>query len=446
MRGHWHVVGLAAGVLTYTGCRQLVGVVDREEGAAGAAGAAGTGGVASDAGACASCQATKCGKESADCDADAECLQSVACLDACAGDETCRAACIKGFGPLHAELLACRARSCAVACEISCGGIFGTVYPTLAAEGAQCTSCATKQPCKELSACAKIAKCILHAAAVQRSCPLLDRSCWTKVQFDLGDVPESLELHQAVENHCSSECRKGTNWDCVGKFAWPTGKPTEAQFNTRIMKAANPTQPYEGALVRSCMLTDKVCDPGISSDVSDSTGYVSTKVPITNTGFFGYFKLTGKGLLDYLSIMQPPLVGSIYGDETHTPYKVVAAFETLYVEFTKALLKDLPVDESRGYLMPYMADRTATPGRGVTFAVKPKDSQTQVVYFAANALSLEATATDRLGLALIVNVPPATSVQVTAHRADTQEIVGDATLFLLPKTGTNVVMAPRAKQ
>lgn len=448
MRGVGRFFGLVAVALGYASCRQLVGVVEREEGTTSPAGDAGDA-TTSDAGACASCQLTQCGKETADCEANAECQQSFACLDACAaGDETCSATCIKGFGALHAELLACRARSCAVPCKISCGGIFGTAFPALAGEGPNCTSCVTQEACSELSACAKSANCVQHVAVLQRTCPFLDRSCWTAILFALGNIPESQALADALGSRCTSECRKGSNWDCVGKVSWPAEKYSKAEFHTRVMQAKDPTQPFEGALVQACYTTDKLCAPSaeLDSDTSDANGYIHLTVPISATGFAGYMKITGAALVDYIAVFQPPLSGSLFGDEKYTPYPANGAFEKTFFNLAKLTLVDPPLDDNRGYVLAYMADCTASAGTGVTFEVTPSDSATRVAYFASNVVSPQATKTDRLGLAIIYNVPPAASFGLTARRADTNEVIGKANAFLLPNTITNVIMAPLPKQ
>lgn len=452
------VVGV---VVLFASCRQIVGVVDREEAPASTGGQSdGSSDVEASScsietvgnEACGTCLTTSCCSAVGACAADAACKQSLECLMACAaGDEGCRAACGAGFGPLLAEALACRAKSCAVPCKVDCGEIFGVAYPGLAEAG--CSACVRKEACVELTECAQDAACIRHLACADRVCPLLDRSCITKCRFEAGKSAAADVVWTRVASQCGAECRIGTNWDCVNQYSWSVGTLGPVALDVSFVRATT-NAPISGAEVRVCNNSDFQCANPMSKATTDANGHAH---------FDGALSLPGPVMNQYLDLklddavdagaagppmptlmfVFPPVAGPIYGSASYTPSVTTIVMQNEWELVANAVKATL--DPALGHVAALIHDCSGGWGSGLVIEASPMNAKTKTYYSKDGVPSADGTATDRSGGCAVVNLDPG-PVTLTARLASTNAIVADATVVARAGWLTAALMAPRPKQ
>ena len=452
-RGRVAIVVFAA--LAVASCRQLVGIQDEPPTAgavtpAGSADASGEGGGRCSAGgsACASCMASSCCPQltaCADDDAGSGCKTSLDCMLQCAaGDEACSAGCVQVLDRPLAEALACRAQSCATECGLSCGGILGVVAPGFIDGSPDCAGCAASKACTELTTCAATADCIRYAACRDRSCAPLDRSCVISCEYAVGPTPAGDAVLSALKGSCATECRLGSNFDCVGKGAWPLGElGTQATFSLRFYDDVT-QQPMAGMLVRACPLADESCSNEWSHATTDATGFVSVSAPLSpqgnaNAGVFqGYAEESGGGAYPTLTFLSPPLTGSLPGDASYTPYRATS-FSAQDIALVAGMLP-VSLDPTLGHVAALAFDCLLVPAPGVIFRISPP-GQSLVVYSHGGAFAPQATTTDTTGAAAIVNVAPG-PVTLSVRLAATRELVAQQPAFVRAQTISSIVTAP----
>jgi hypothetical protein len=426
-------------------CRQLVGIQDQPPAAPASDDAAGGGVCSADAGACASCLGASCCAQLTACDAEVTCKQSLDCLLGCgAGDEACSAACVQGLdGPL-AAVLSCRAQSCATECGVSCGGILGALYPDVLAGSPDCASCATSQVCTDLTTCAASTNCVSYAACTHRDCVPLDRACATACQYAVGPSLPGDAVLSALKTHCTTECRLGSNFDCVGKRAWPVGViDSTATFSTHYSDTVGTTA-MAGVFVRLCPLADPTCATEWDHATTDSTGYASVSGRLSQQGngnagvFNGYVDLSDGGVYPTVAIIFPPLAGSLAGSADYTPY-LAQTFSAHDVSLLTSVLP-VPLDPTRGHVVISALDCLQVPAAGMTFQMVPPDGAL-IVYVRSGVPSVQATATDVTGTAAILNVLPG-PITVSTHVAATGALVSQHSAFVRAQTITQIAGAP----
>jgi hypothetical protein len=431
-------------------CRQIVGIQDEPPtGSVTPPGSddASTGDVCSvDGDACTSCLGASCCAQLTACDGEVTCKQSLDCMSRCgAGDEACSAACVQSIdGPLAAAL-SCRAQSCATECGVSCGGILGALYPDLLAGSPDCASCATAQACTDLTTCAASTSCVSYAACAHRNCVPLDRACASTCQYALGPTPAGDALLSALKTHCTTECRLGSNFDCVGKRAWPVGViDSTVTFSTHFSDLVG-AKTLAGVLVKACPLADPACATEWDHATTDSTGYARVSGRLTQQGngnagvFHGYVDLSGGGVYPTVAILFPPLAGSLAGDADYTPY-LAEVFATADVTLLTSALP-VSLDPARGHVAVSALDCLQVPAPGVSFEITPADGETLVAYSRNGLPSLQATATDATGTAAILNVSSG-PITVSARVVATGALVSQHNAFVRAQTLTQIAAAP----
>jgi hypothetical protein len=457
-RGSTNVRRLATGIATVLvigSCRQIVGIGDSPPAGSGGPGGSDDASAlaegSADADACTSCLGTSCSAELTACDADAGCAQSLACLLACApGDEACAGACTLHASQALWSAISCRAQSCATACGTTCGGILGALYPDYLRGSPGCAACAANYACTELTTCATSASCVAYASCSDRACEPFDEACNTSCRYGVGPTPAGDAIGPALKR-CASDCRLGSNWDCVGKRPWPTGvKGTSATFSVRLVDALQVNQPMPGVLARVCPLVDMTCsgagDSGAgewSEATTDSTGYVRLSAPMIGVGVFaGYVDFSGGPVYPTLAFQYPPYAGSIAGDPGYTPFLAQALSTGDYDLAAVALGKvGVTIDSTSGTVLLVAYDCLQAAAPGVTFAIAPS-SGTSVWYTNGNAIAPQATSTDASGLGVVANVPALTPVVVSARVAATGQLVSQANVFVRTQTLSFVLLAP----
>lgn len=188
-RFHLRRRSLGAVWLLLAGCRQIVGIEERQVPAEDATEACG---LPAPSGGCAACLARECCDEAAECAADRNCLLEETCLRACAaGDSACQLACSERWEPagLRAKVVDCRRDACAQSCgSWDCIGSVGWQPPvpvprTIVLRAR--TACTTCNP---------IGGSGSNEGVLVRACSMADPACGAELASGLSDQDGNVEL------------------------------------------------------------------------------------------------------------------------------------------------------------------------------------------------------------------------------------------------------------
>ncbi|MET0595005.1 MAG: hypothetical protein ABW133_20060, partial [Polyangiaceae bacterium] len=280
------------------GCKQILNLHDRTEGALnGDGGDAGfvikptagqCGGILHAAPACAACMDAKCCDEGVKCQGDPACDPAYDCNTACGDDGVCRARCNMFFTrpDTFVDLAACRENNCKAECGLSCGGF------SYAAPG--CDNCVKQTCCPIATACAKNADCTkldlcrYNCIAGSATCP---PECEKTFSSGVDDLAPWVDC---VSNQCGESCQTGHNWQCLDAIV-PWIKPKSAgdiTFSVTIVDIVS-EQPFNNATVKACRKLDRDCITPIDVKTTGPDGLVALTVPAGSVGFDGYVDITG---------------------------------------------------------------------------------------------------------------------------------------------------------
>jgi len=375
--------------------------------------------------ACADCMDNSCCTQAMACHDDASCDVEFDCLLQCGDDGACRARCTQFYNRADSllEVSACREKSCAAECGLSCGGL-GYSVPN-------CDTCVRSTCCALGSACAKNVECLkvdlCRSNCLQGSmtCP---PECDATYPAGTSDYAAWLDCTQNVAA-CGAACQTGHGWECLDTPApWPRPKNSgNFTFSVGVADLLS-ERPYVGAVVKACKKLDPrdpLCLMPLDQSVTDQNGVVSLTVPAGSVGFDGYLDITGgdngagqgapspifpavwyptppvisggyRGKLQFVSTADLPLLGAITGAD---------------------------IDPTRGHLAVNALDCNFTPAAGVSFAADTADQMTRSFYFVSGVPSTSAGETDpQTGIGGFINLPANKLVFITA----TSPIPGDA--------------------
>ena len=342
---------------------------------------------------CADCMDQSCCAQATSCHDDPACKPAFDCLFECGNDGACRARCAQFYnrGNTLIELDACREKSCAAACGLSCGG-FGYVVPG-------CDACVQNKCCGAAAACAKniecqkLDLCRTNCLGGSTSCP---PACNDQFPGGAADYQPWLDC---VQNTCATECQTGHGWQCLdAPPLWP--KPTSLGNFTFSMTIVDllTENPYAGSTVRACKRVDLTCASPLDQGTTDANGLVSLTVPAGSVGFDGYIEISGgdngtdagagSAIYPALWYPVPPYIASGWRGRL----QFVSTNDLVLL----GLVTGAPIDPSRGHFASAAVDCNFASAGGVSFTADYDASDTTIkkFYFVKSFPSTSATETD----------------------------------------------------
>ena len=392
-------VAVAALVLAaLPGCKQILGLHDRSEGAQNDGGppiykpvAGQCGSLRHQSASCAACMDQNCCTEATACHADPACDPAFDCNTNCGDDATCRARCITFFTRSDSliDVTACRESHCKTECGLSCGG-FGYNAPG-------CSSCIKETCCSIAGECAKNGDCVKLDLCKVNCLGGGTSSCPTECE-DLfpGGMDNHRDWRDCAENVCSDECTSGHNWSCLdARPAW--FKPKSAglmTFSVTIVDILT-EKPFAGATVKACGKLDKDCAMPIDTQMTNADGRVSLTVSAGSVGFDGYVDMTGG------NNGEGGHNGEIFPAIWYPSPNIVSAGWRGRVQFVSygslgllAAFTGATIDPTRGHFAAAAQDCNFAAAGGVTFDADTKDDGTTVFYFIKGLPKTDAMQTD----------------------------------------------------
>ncbi|MBX3192678.1 MAG: hypothetical protein KF819_37180 [Labilithrix sp.] len=367
---------VASGVILVAliaGCRQLVGIGDREVAVADDAGIDAAPAVWRDA-PCGDCVERACAAELAACANDPACAKAQACFARCDPvDEKCRSACrldeLAGLTTEMAALQSCQTQRCSSACRFACGGYV--------ASSASCASCFAAQCCDAARACNESAGCLTRRFCRQRCVD--DQVCRSGCNFSDG-MQEDDALRGCQSKLCPAEC---TPWSCVGASP-PFVTVSSIKVTLRVL---TPTQTFGvvgGLRVRRCEATDTTCAfPAGEGFTSQETGAVELDVPLTNGAWAGYFEITDPAgtWVDEIVTPHPPL-----GADARLDVRGVSkSLRDSYARAVGASLRD-----DRGLVLVHALDCARADAAGLRFALSSGTDGETVEFYLRDVVAVRA--------------------------------------------------------
>lgn len=324
------------------------------------------------------------------------------------------------------------AAQCADACGLTCGGIVAQVVgPDVAAA---CQQCIAGQPatCYAAHSCARSADCQSETrCAVSSTAPDVRSACGPKVGAMFASVQS-----------CQGPCGFGADWSCVGHVHWPPA-PSCATAPVFSFGALDYLQvvPAAGLTARVCPLGEQDCNTPGATGTTDDAGAVT--LPLT-CGQRGYIDLSlpDGGIVPETLFWTFPATVSLQP----TPPRLQCWTVTPDEQKQVAAQTGLPTDPSYGSIAVVAQDCTGTAAPGVSFDLSPKGPATRIFYQrnsgGPGTLSPTATDTDASGVAVIVNVPAGTNIDLTASPTTLGVPSSRTTVFVRAGAIASVWMLP----
>ena len=300
---------------------------------------------------------------------------------------------------------ACRATACSGSCLPQCGDTPVLVPPSSASA---CASCISTQCCNLSAACAQDADCLATYECLGANDSPDGWAACTQTLFPRG-LNDYEGLESCILSACPDDCAYGRNWSCVGHVSWPPAPGPTVTATIQATDALNQNQGVPGMDAKLCYFTDTSCANPIDEKTTDKNGDVTFEGPAQNqsgrTGFDGFLLLSDPNYaatdpnryLPALLHAFPPLTAS------NVVRQVIMATNGTLDQL--AGLVNLKLDPSRGMAVLSVSDCVGRRAPGISFKVTPADPVTQILYLKGTFVDRYATATDKLGDALIANLP-----------------------------------------
>jgi hypothetical protein len=354
---------------------------------------------------CQACLVGACCTAASSCAGDPGCAGYESCLVPCGTDYACRAQCVLDHRAGSSKIVdfdVCLAQNCQSECGVSCGIINADTSPDAADTCQACitgseTDCKAAQACAVNVECQQVAGCMVACAT-----PDCQQAC-----SDGKDAGAALLQSFLVGfgGNCSAACKYNERWDCVGKRGNPLPNGPQTQL-TVVVSQWSPGQNVAGAQVLACI--DPACNPPTATGTTDASGQVVLTFPDQgNIGFGGYLDVSASGYVPerYFLAYQLSELRSTIAVRLATQLQLTAEF---------AVVPGLTLDSTRGVVVVDATDCDLQGAAGITVHPDGIDAETRLLYVANGYISATATATDALGAAVLVNVPPATNISLTA--------------------------------
>ncbi len=274
------------------------------------------------------------------------------------------------------------------------GGKFSTVDDA-------CHTCAVRR-CKDVSdACLEDAECVaFNRCIVQSTDPATQAECRAEsVDWLSQDIPGrdvGGPYQQCVfQDRCSEECKARTNFQCVGKFSWPTTPNQTIPYRVRFVEALGQGKVVSGMEVKVCRPDDPPCGQPTATMMTDANGEVMLDLRVALRAFRGYLELKKEGIYPTLvrlgwPIAQEGVTNITIIDSTSVQLNVAAA--------------GVQPDPERGLLQVRFFSCAGLTAPGISFTTDLEDEES--LYWYANEIGLprfDGTATSNIGAGGVIN-------------------------------------------
>ncbi|MFT3927361.1 MAG: hypothetical protein QM778_32805 [Myxococcales bacterium] len=311
-----------------------------------------------------------------------------------------------------------------------------------------CAACATAQcgaanaACKADPECVEFTRCIAASTdpGTQSACraqfaPWLSEDV---VGRDLGGPYQQC----VMQDQCSEQCGARTNFECVGKYTWPTTNDTVVPFRFRFSEAFT-QEVVTDMEVKVCRADDLYCESPIDVQHTDASGEVALGLRTSFRTFQGYLELN-KQTGDANKSIYPSLVrlGWPISEEGVTNVNVI---NEASVALNVAISMVDP-DPMRGLLQVRFQSCSGLAAPGVSFTTNPTDAASAYWYAGPDGIpNFKETKSYNIGAGGVINAIEGRHI-ITATRAsdgiklsETAAPVrkGYMTIVLISPMGTN---------
>ncbi len=418
------------------GCRQIVGIDDRQVAFQSACG------IDFLAGDCQACAQAKCCDAATQCAGSAECADLENCFGLCSvGDSACRSRCARQHPvpddmQMAGALDACLAQQCAGSnsCSIQCGGLSTLAEPDAAAACSACMNMDLDGFCDAGTQCGVSPDCQTYVHCRQ--------ACWTGDCF--GACADSNADGRSLYNtlwepngSCGVACGVTADWGCVGDGIVTHAPPLQGVPTLTVSFVYWLTStPIVGMSVAMCGGAPD-CSTPVDTGVTDDAGAVTLTdylIDPGQAGLQGFFELSSNQIYPTIVYWGFPL--SSANGRFDTPIDVLTPSEVSLV------LGQIGLEPGKGVVVVAALDCQGALAPNVTIQSGFNDAGASTYYIAkSNVPSSELDATTSVGLAVIVNVPVGyVDLFVTPSGLGTPSSI--LTVYVPANMVTEVSMAP----
>lgn len=274
------------------------------------------------------------------------------------------------------------------------GGRFSTV-------GDECHACAVKE-CDEVNqACLADEECVAYNRCIGQSTdPATQAECRaefvTWLSKDIAGRDVGGPYQQCVfQDRCSDACGARDNWECVGKFSWPTTPVQSIPYRIRFVQALGEGAVVAGMQVKVCRPDDLACAQPTSTATTDEKGEVQLDLKTTLRTFQGYLELSREDIYPTLVRLAWPIA-----QEGITN---IAIIDSKSVKFNIDTAGVEP-DPERGLLQVRFFSCAGLTAPGVSFKTQLTDEASRIWY--ADRIGLpdfKGESTSNIGAGGIIN-------------------------------------------
>jgi hypothetical protein len=231
----------------------------------------------------------------------------------------------------------------------------------------------------------------------------------TEIASDAVDAPNDVialdtGTDSAADVVDAMRADAGPSFSCLGSVPRDpsTGSWLTLSFNVNRSLDGSP---YAGVLVKACPRSQVTCSTPDSSGPTNAAGDVTLLLPLTSTGWDGYFEITGSTAYPTRYFTVVPLTSS--DTSTSTSLVDMADMDAI------AGALGVTLDPTRGHVLSNTFDCTLNTAAHVVNTISPSVMGNTSAYLQAGVPDATATETDDSGIWGSLNVPEG-AITVTA--------------------------------
>ncbi len=302
-----------------------------------------------------------------------------------------------------------------------------------------CVACAEEKCDDVRKACEDDPDCVAFNRCVSASTdPATQAECRARfVDWLRKDIPGrdmGGPYQQCVfQDRCWEECKGRSNFQCAGKFSWPTTGADTVPYRIRFVEALSAASVGEGLEVKVCRSDDTSCSVPAATAYTDENGEVALDLLVTLRAFRGYLELNKEGFYPTLLRLGWPIA-----QEGVTNISII---NRQSVELNISLAGVKP-DPERGLLQVRFFSCAGFTAPGVSFTTNLADAASRSWY--ANDIGLpsfEGESTSLLGAGGVINAVEGVHLLV-ARDAETGKKIAETSAPVRPGYMTIVLFAP----